>query len=240
MDEVTGPEHSFGVVIPIFNEEDILEDNLSELIRDLEPYAYEYTIYAVENGSQDESRTILNNLKKELKSLKVVHLDKPDYGEALRAGIQQTKYEKNLIINMDFWDKKFIKQSLPLLEEYGLIIGTKSHPGSEDDRSSYRKLLTWGLNTLLGWLVNFEGNETHGLKALKKSSIEPFLDQIRLRRGMFDTEMVIRAQKEGVRIRELPVHLYEDRPPRNWMLKKILQNLVDIIRLTWVIRREYG
>jgi glycosyltransferase involved in cell wall biosynthesis len=231
---------SIGFVIPVYNEEKILEEQLNELLDFLDSFEPSAEVVVVENGSQDRTAELLDELAAEESRINPLHLDRANYGLALKKGLEFISTENVFLLNIDFWDKDFIRNSLGELDNYDLIIGSKSHPESFDNRSIYRKFLTWGLNFLLGLMVGFKGTETHGLKALRKSAVERYLDDLQLARGMFDTELVIRAQYEGLSIKEVPVSLEDDRQPRNWMLQKIYQNVVDIVKLTWVIRSSYG
>lgn len=231
---------TIGYIIPVFNESEILRDELLELSNFLDSFDFEYEIIVVENGSDDETPQILNQLENNIESVSSLSLPRADYGQALKYGMKQTPHERNFLLNIDWWDTDFIEGAIQELDEHDLVIGSKRLAESSDHRSGYRKLLSWGLNFLLKRLVGFEGTETHGLKAFRKSVIEDILEKSKMKRGMFDTEVVIRAEKEGLSIKELPVTLIEDRPPRNWMAQKIGQNLVDIWHLTYVIRWEYG
>ena len=57
-----------------------------------------------------------------------------------------------------------------------------------------------------------------------------------MRRGQYDTEFVLKAQRGGLKVVEVPVAYSEQRPPRNLMVSKILRNLRDLFRLYGVIR----
>ncbi|MFB6345793.1 MAG: glycosyltransferase family 2 protein [bacterium] len=231
---------SYSFLIPAYNEELIIEDEILELQAFLSEEFNSYEIIVVENGSTDASPEILRRLEKQLEELNVRHLDVANYGKALETGINATSCNRTFILNIDLWDRDFIKRAREELDDFDLIIGTKRHPDSKDQRSLFRHFLTWGLNFLLTILVGFEGTDTHGLKAFRKDSLLPIIRKIKLTRGMFDTEMVIRTQKEGKSIKEIPIELEVDRAPRNWMIQKIFQNLVDITKLTWIIHQEYS
>jgi len=229
-----------GYIIPVYNESDILEQTIRDFSEFLSELGQEFEIVIVENGSTDGTRHQVKNLVEIYDFVSAAYLEKGDYGEALKKGFDLTPHEQNFFLNLDWWDRQFIRQSISELEQFDLIVGAKTLPSSVDNRSTYRKFLTWGLNTLLSILVGFRGGETHGLKAFNKSAIEDLIQKTELRRGMFDTELVLRAQYEGISMKELPVVLDDDRPARNWMIKKIIQNVVDIVCLTWIIRRDYG
>lgn len=229
-----------GFIIPVYNESEILHREVTELSGFLDGLGIDYEIILVENGSRDNTLEILNELKDGNANVDGYSLEVADYGEALKSGMKRTPHERNFLLNIDWWDPHFIEDGLRELENHDLVIGSKRLNDSLDNRSPYRKLLSWGLNTLLNVLVGFSGTETHGLKAFRKSALDDIVESCRMSRGMFDTEIVIRAEKEGLRMVELPVELSEDRPPRNWMIKKIAQNLYDIWWLMFFIRRDYG
>ena len=235
-----GNSTTTGYIIPVYNESEILVETIRELSEFLSGLEREFEIIVVENGSTDGTRKLVKDLAETHEYLSGFYLENADYGEALKKGIEVTPHEHNFFLNLDWWDREFIRQSLCDLEEVDLIVGAKNLSSSVDNRSPYRKFLTWGLNGLLSVLVGFRGQETHGLKAFNKSDIHGLIPDIELRRGMFDTELVLRAQYEGVSSKERPVTLDDDRPARNWMIKKISQNLVDLVFLTWIIRRDYG
>ena len=75
------------------------------------------------------------------------------------------------------------------------------------------------------------GADTHGPKLIKMETMRPLLEQCILTRGQFDTEFVLRALKAGLWIAEAPTRYMEHRPPRNFMIRKIIQNLIDQVSL---------
>jgi len=233
-------QQTVGFIIPIYNESKLLRSEVTDLSAFLDDLGISFEIILIENGSQDGTPEIVRNLEETFDRVNGYSLDEADYGQALKKGMKTTPHEINFLLNIDWWDTQFIKNALSFIEDYDLVVGSKRLDGSVDRRSAYRKLLSWGLNTLLWILVGFSGTETHGLKCFRKSGVRDILEQCRMSRGMFDTEVIIRAEKKNLRKIEIPVILEEDRPARNWMFQKIGQNLVDIVWLTYIIRREYG
>ncbi|MFB6357286.1 MAG: hypothetical protein ABEJ65_12335, partial [bacterium] len=66
------------------------------------------------------------------------------------------------------------------------------------------------------------------------------LDKCVFERGMFETELVVRCQKEGIPIRERSADVEEKRSARNFMIKKISQNVYDVIVFAFYMNWEYG
>src|SRR5438552_3819524 len=64
----------------------------------------------------------------------------------------------------------------------------------------------------------FRGTDTHGLKALRKARLEPIAAQCVTDRSLFDTELVLRAERAALRVVEIPVDVREIRQPGWWSI----------------------
>ncbi|MGO8920869.1 MAG: hypothetical protein ACLQJR_33665, partial [Stellaceae bacterium] len=138
---------------------------------------------------------------------------------------------------VDFWDEVMLAWCWQHRGLYDLVLGSKRSDPSLNQQYRYRKLLSWGLNSILQFLFGFVGSDTHGQKFVYLPNLRPILEQCIMRRGQFDTELTLRAMRSGLWLAEVPVPLVETRPPRNLMLTKIYRNLIDIVRLRKVIRQ---
>jgi hypothetical protein len=114
---------------------------------------------------------------------------------------------------------------------YDMVMGSKRADGALNRQSFYRRLLSWGLNTILQTVFNFPGTDTHGQKFIYLPAMRPIFHQCVMRRGQFDTEFTLRAGRAKLWLAEVPVPIVELRKARNLMLHKIARNIVDIIRL---------
>lgn len=226
------------IVVPIFNEEKILWDMAEQLAFHLDDIIgkdkWQYVL--VDNGSIDSTPQIIERIKEKWPKSIPVRLGRPNIGEAFSAGLERAESEYAYIINADWWDPVFLQWSWSHRERYDLIVGSGRADYTLYKRSQYRKLLSWGLNSLLWLLFGFVGTDTHGQKLLRMSAMRPILKECVMRRGQFDTEFTIRAMRKGLWIAEVPVPHVEIRKPRNLMLKKIVQNVWDLWRLKRAIR----
>jgi hypothetical protein len=116
-------------------------------------------------------------------------------------------------------------------------VGSKRADMALNDQRKYRRVLSWGLNTILQAAFGFVGSDTHGQKFIYLPAMRPIFEQCVMRRGQFDTEFTLRAGRARMWIAEVPVPIVEKRRARNLMLQKIGRNLVDIWRLRRVIRK---
>ena len=227
------------IIIPIYNEEGELWSMAEELAVHLDKIVGEsrWQYVLVDNGSVDSTPQIIQKITQRWPNSAPVRLAKPDYGKSLATGLENAGGEWAFIINVDWWDPVFLRWSWQKRTDYDLIIGSKRADNTLNQQTKYRRILSWGLSTILQLLFGFVGSDTHGQKLLRLSSMQPVLDECVMYRGQFDTEFTLRAMRKGLRLAEVPVPLVEKRKQRNWMIKKIAQNVWDIFRLKKVIKQ---
>ncbi len=118
-------------------------------------------------------------------------------------------------------------------DDADVVLASKRAPGSEDRRSAFRKTATWGFNVLLRTVLESNVSDTHGMKAIRRTVIDAVAGDVGSTEDLFDTELVIRAERAGFRIVELPVTVEERRESRSRLARRIPRTL----RGLWEIRR---
>lgn len=234
-------EPRLSIVIPIYNEEGILHASvvdLMERLAELPRSLGEYEILLAENGSSDGTVTIAHELAQRYPQVKVDSLGRPNYGAALKAGILRARGTFVICDEIDLCDVDFYQRALALLDSGAaeLVIGSKAMTGAHDKRPLLRRVATLTINGMLRVLLGFRGTDTHGLKAFRREALLPTVRNCQVDRDLFASEFVIRAQREGKRVTEIPVHIAEKRPPSINLFKRVPNVLKNIIKLTYVIR----
>jgi glycosyltransferase involved in cell wall biosynthesis len=189
------------------------------------------------NGSNDNTQKVISQIQEMWPSSISLNLNRPNYGNALKQGLKHAEGGWAAIINVDFWDSLFLSWAWSHRNNYDLIIGSKRADPYLDERPKYRKILSWGLNVWLQLVFGLVSTDTHGQKLLYMPSMRPVLKDCVMTRGQYDTEFTLRAQRKGLRIAEVPVPIKEERKPRTLMIKKILQNVIDITRLKLTLNK---
>jgi len=224
------------IVIPVYNEEAIVESALQDLVKKLTRLDISFEILVAENGSSDQTPTILATLSKMEKRIRFINLPLPNYGMAMKEGILQARGQFVICDEIDLGDIEFYQRALQILTpgDCQLVIGSKMLPGSRDCRPFRRHFATWTINTLLRIFLGFEGTDTHGLKAFNRRAILPVVNLCQVDKDLFASEMVIRSQKMEIPWREIPIKVEEKRPPSIDLLHRVpnvLHNLVKLIKI---------
>ena len=229
------------VVLAAHNEEGFIAATLGHLLEGLRTRGIEFEIVVVENGSSDRTRQEALGVASTAPEVRVLSLPDPDYGAALRAGLLDAHGEVVVNFDVDYYDLDFLDRALGRLSEPdypAILVGSKRQAGSVDNRSWPRKAVTLGFTTILHVGFGLSVSDTHGMKAMRRDAVTSLAEQCRFRTDLFDTELVIRAERAGLRVVDIPVEVTETRPSRTPILKRAARSLVGLARMRWVLWKE--
>ena len=231
------------IVIPIYNEEAILHAAVVDLRERLKPLGWSYEIILAENGSKDRTVEIGEELAARYAGddggqVRIFSMGEPNYGKALKQGILLSRGELVICDEIDLCDADFHKRAVALLEsgEADLVIGSKLAQGSADDRPMFRHLASIAYSGILRVTLGFRGTDTHGLKAFRRSALLDVVRACLVDKDVFASEFVIRADRGGIRITEIPVRVVEKRPPSINLFKRVPSVLKNVGKLAYAIR----
>jgi glycosyltransferase involved in cell wall biosynthesis len=226
------------IIIPIHNEEGILPSAVNDLLARLPDLNRSFEIILAENGSTDQTVAIAEGLVEKHKEVTVFSSDKPDYGFALRQGIERARGTFVMCDEIDICDVDFYQRALVLLDssEADLVVGSKAMKGADDKRPMSRRLATSVINGLLRLLLDFKGTDTHGLKAFRRELLVETAQKCVVDRDLFASEFVIRAGRDGLKVMEIPVQIAEKRAPSIDLARRVPAVLKGLGRLFVAIR----
>lgn len=231
------PCPELSVIIPVFNEEAILRPAVTMLVDSLGTLGRPYEIILAENGSTDRTLAIATELERKFPALRLVSVGEPNYGMALRLGIESARGAFVICDEIDLCDVDFHAKAIELLEAGSaeLVIGSKLAGGAADERPMLRHVASIVYTRLLHFLVGFPGTDTHGVKGFRRDIMLPVVEECRVDRDVFASELVIRAHRARVRVLEIPVRVKEMRPPSINLIRRVPGVLKNLGRLTWAI-----
>jgi hypothetical protein len=226
------------VVIPVHTEASYVEGALAELLAELDPAATAelgIEVIVVENGSTDDTAARVAALSEAEPRLSLLRLATPDYGAAMREGFVTSAGDWVVAFDIDYFSGNFLTTAVAR-DDADVVLASKRAPGSEDRRSGFRKTATWGFNLLLRTMLDSDISDTHGMKALRRTVLDSVAGDVVSTQDLFDTELVIRAERAGFRIVEVPVTVEERRQSRSRLVRRIPRT----VRGMWDIRRRLG
>lgn len=218
------------IIVPVHNEEELIKQFLKDVDNACSNLNLLYEIVVVENGSRDKTWQYLQEIAKENRKVRPIRLKTAGYGLAIITGIKKSLGEYGVIFNVDYWDDKFLMLTKANILGQDLVIGSKCLPGSLDLRSFRRRAITKAFNAFLKTFLGYRGTDTHGIKLLRLRTIMPILKLCKARTGIFDSELVIRSQRMGLKVLELPVTVKEIRPER-FGLNRLFKTPLDVYNL---------
>jgi glycosyltransferase involved in cell wall biosynthesis len=217
--------------VPVYNEAGFLPVGLPALIGQLEEAGLDYALLIVDNGSTDGTAEAAARIAGDA-PVEVISLPDPDYGSAMREGFLRADGDWIVNFDIDYFSARFLTQVLELGDRADLVIASKRDPRSQDQRPFLRRLATLVFNLLLRTLFSSSVSDTHGMKAFRSQLVARVAPQVVSRQDLFDTELVIRAERLGYRITEVPVVVTEMREGRS-----LIRRVPRTLRGLWTIRR---
>ena len=192
------------IIIPVYNEEQILPANLDRLITYLDGIGVPFEIIVVSNGSTDTTVELAQQVQRSDFRLQVIALERRGVGRAFKAAARRAKYEYLVSMDLDLSvDLTFIEEAQKLLARSDLVIGSKQ-TGSQR-RSWLRQLASaifiWCASWLLGVTVT---DYSIGAKGYRRTWIIPYLDRLDDDTA-YVLQLVAWGLRAGARITEIPV-----------------------------------
>ena len=229
------------VVMPAFNEAEILATSVKDVVAGLRARDITFEVIVVENGSTDDTFDIATQLATEMPEVRVEHRDEPNYGRALRAGLLSARGEVVVNFDIDYFDLDFLDAAVALVSPAdgpAIVVGSKRAEGANDTRDPLRKIATWAFSTLLRVAFQLRVSDTHGMKALRRAAVVPYAEQCFSGQDLFDTELILRVERAGLRTAEIPVTVHELRPARSSFLSRVPRTLRGLCALRLALWKE--
>ncbi|MET8148316.1 glycosyltransferase [Actinoplanes sp. NPDC005259] len=225
------------VVVPVYNEEIDLEPcvrRLHEHLRTGVPYPFRITI--ADNASTDSTRDVARRLAGELPGVVAVHLPEKGRGRALKH--VWTHSDAAVLAYLDVDLSTDLGALLPLVAPLisghsDLAIGSRLARGSRVVRGAKREFISRTYNLILRGTLSARFSDAQcGFKAIRADVAERLLPMVEDTGWFFDTELLVLAERAGLRIHEVPVDWIDDPDSRVDIVATAIADLRGIARLT--------
>ncbi len=228
------------IVVPVYNEERTLVANVELLLRFLQSeFPFRFGVVIADNASTDGTRRLADALAARHDEVRLLHLDRKGRGLALRSAWLASRADVVSYMDVDLSTnlESFLPLVAPILSGHSeLAIGTRLAHHAHVRRRVKRELLSRGYNGLIhaGFRAGFSDAQC-GFKAIRADVARRLVPAVHDDGWFFDTELLLLAEHNGLRIHEVPVDWIEDLDSRVDVVPTISADL----RGLWRLRREF-
>ena len=224
------------IVIPAYNEERPLADCVDRLVRYLSdgfPFTWRVTI--VDNASTDRTWDVARSLAEQTDGVEAMHLDAKGRGRALRAAWMCS--DAVVVAYMDVDLSTDLPALLPLVAPLvsghsDVAIGSRLIQGARVQRGPRRELISRSYNRLLRMVFRNRFRDAQcGFKAVRADVARVLVPRIDDEEWFFDTELLLLAERSGLRIAEIPVDWTDDPDSRVDVARTALDDLRGMVRV---------
>src|SRR5437763_2596453 len=230
------PAYAVDIVVPVYNEERDLEPSIRRLhafLRDGFPLPARITI--ADNASSDGTHQQALDLADELAGVRVVRLDQKGRGRALLAAWSTSDAPVLAYMDVDLSTDltALLPLVAPLLSGHSdVAIGTRLSRAARVARRPKRELISRGYNLLLHAVLTTKFSDAQcGFKAIRADRARGLLPLVQDTGWFFDTELLVLAERAGLRIHEVPVDWSDDPDSRVDIVRTALTDLRGTLRL---------
>lgn len=228
-------------VIPVYNDRKSLETAIPSSLNVLSGIAVSFELIIAEDGSNDGSAEYVREYSIQEPRLKLLHSDeRQGRGRALERAFKEAKGEIVCYYDVDLaTDMRYLNDLLGMVRE-GCAVATGSRLMKESDttRSGEREIASRGYNFLVRL---FLGSTIHdhqcGFKAFSREKILRLMPEVKAYHWFWDTEVLVRSQKRGWKVCELPVQ-WQQGEGTTVKPRDVISMGTDILRLWWQLNVE--
>jgi putative flippase GtrA len=243
------------VVVPVYNEQADLERCVRRLYEHLtRTFPYPFRITVADNASTDGTLAIARRLAEVLPRVRAVHLAQKGRGRALRAAWSASDAAVLAYLDVDLSTdlNALLPMVAPLISGHSdLAVGSRLSRGSRVVRGPKREIISRCYNLILrGTLAARFSDAQCGFKAIRREVAERLLPLVEDTGWFFDTELLVLAEKAGLRIHEVPVDWVDDPDSRVDIVATAVADLKGVWRVSRALatgrlplaelRRQFG
>ncbi|NNG15088.1 MAG: glycosyltransferase family 2 protein [Gemmatimonadales bacterium] len=230
------------VVIPVLNEAHVLEKSIQTVRTFLRDHLlYKWRVLIVDNGSTDGTDKVGRRLAEEFGDVRYLHLNQRGRGRALRHAWTQSDADVVCYTDVDLSTELAALPKLIdaiLQEGYDLSTGSRLMKASRTTRSLSREFISRTYNLLIKTVLWTSFSDAQcGFKAVSRQVVNEIVPQVKDESWFFDTELLVLAEKQGYRIKDIPVLWIEDDDSRVKIARTAWEDIKGVFRVRWMLIR---
>jgi len=220
------------VILPAYNEGAVLRSNVEKLEGMLQGILDDFEIIISEDGSTDGTGDIAKSM--ENGRIRVLRNERRlGKGAAIRKAAGQSKGQIVIFMDADLASNpSHVKELVGLMEGGAdIVIGSRYLRESRAKRNAVRFVASKGFNWLVRTALGSKLSDHQcGFKAFRKERVLPVIEEVEDEKWFWDTELLVRAQKRGLVIREIPIEWKEARGSKFRLLRDTANMGISLAR----------
>jgi glycosyltransferase involved in cell wall biosynthesis len=224
------------IVVPVFNEERVLEASITQLRRYLDDdFPIRTTVVIADNGSTDGTWPLAQHLSAQLDGVAAMRMTRQGRGHALRTAWSASTAAVVAYMDVDLSTDldALLPLVAPLLSGHSdVAIGSRLAPGARITRGLKREVISRCYNLIVRATLGARISDAQcGFKALSADVARLLVPMVEDDGWFFDTELLVLAERHGLRVHEVPVDWVEDPDSRVKLVSTAWEDLKGIRRL---------
>jgi glycosyltransferase involved in cell wall biosynthesis len=238
--EEINSEESLSIVLPVYNEEAVLEMNVLRLRSFMElAFKCAWEIVIADNFSTDRTARIGQMLANKYPEVKYLRIDRKGVGIALKTAWDKSNANIQCHIDgdlpFDFADMKRLIETAQ--EGYDVCFGSRFTIGSHTDAKPLRQFLSKMFHYWIKLLFSYEYTDICGIKAVRREAFIALSPHLTSDGWFFNTELMLLANRANMSIKEVPVHVTE--PPGRKSKVQLFQTITNLFLLTFKLKLKF-
>ncbi len=224
------------IIIPAYNEGKLIETSLKTISKFMKTGHYEHEIIVVSDGSSDNTASIVKRLEAAIPHLTIVNRkENRGKGYSVREGFLLAKGEVVLFSDADLSTPiEELSVFLKVMKKEGVhsVIASRAIKGAfiEVSQSNIRKLMGMIFNRIVRFITGLSFEDTQcGFKLYKRKEFLPVFEALETKGFSFDVEIIMRAQKAGLKVIDYPVRWINHPSSSVRIVRDSLKMLLELV-----------
>lgn len=224
------------VIIPVYNEEEILEENILKLRNALKKLEKDFEIILSENGSTDKTKDICKKLSATDKRIRYVLSDEPSFGDAIRRGTELIGYNRFAVLGADLWDLTFIERGIKSNSD--VIFGARYLNEGVHRRPVLRKFISRTNTFLVNLMYGTKFNDVNAIKIYKTEIGKKIFKKTRSKGAFVEVEIAVIIKNSGIRYEEIySSHIETETRHLKYIIKIVINGVYELLANYFRLRR---
>jgi hypothetical protein len=229
------------LVLPAYNEVDYLSPAVEKSIRAIKEFSQSFEIIIAEDGSTDGTAERSEELAQKNPCVRHIHRDQRlGRGTALNNAFKYSRGQVIVYMDLDLaTDISFLKPLVQAitLEGYDFSTGSRMLPESRAERTFSRSISSKTYNFLVRHMLGSKLSDHQcGFKAFKRDAVLSLIDEVDAKHWFWDTEILVRAQGHGLKVKEIPVEWKSGKGTKVNLFKDSWNMFRQIMSLWWKLK----